>query len=412
MKWFTAYLVLFLFSIMADAKIKKAPMHLDLEATSKMYQRELTRRPMFTKFNLSPADRDIEVIIAIGKRNLDWLIFINQHLETPISFTKPGSLTGIPITEPKKYSGNLTLQRYQEFLKTLPAEMKEVLVDGKPFTPSPPVEVETYLKLGNEMDKIYQTATRWKLMQPYLDYYSQNRQNDIRGYYFLKDIPDLDSKLTNFATLPDEEREKIRTWLVNICFNTWADETTCKIELSIAESQSLVDFKNLYIGRSAGVFNEYYKIQNPRPELVWTSENPLLATLPFKIPGIAAIQDFLAFNIEDEWKWNDWQFKLDFREEADVHVDFQPGVTPHVNELGGNSIVMDSNSPLTEWDVQWTIRHEFGHVLGLPDCYVEFYDKDEGVMINYQIDTSDMMCSRMGKMNQRIYDEMKVHYLK
>jgi len=52
---------------------------------------------------------------------------------------------------------------------------------------------------------------------------------------------------------------------------------------------------------------------------------------------------------------------------------FEPGVTPHVNGIGGRIITMDANAPLDDYDVSWTIRHEYGHVLGFPDCYVEFY---------------------------------------
>ncbi len=53
---------------------------------------------------------------------------------------------------------------------------------------------------------------------------------------------------------------------------------------------------------------------------------------------------------------------------------FQKGVTPHVNRLGGNVIIMDAAASIEEYAIRWAIRHEYGHVLGLPDCYFEFYD--------------------------------------
>lgn len=73
---------------------------------------------------------------------------------------------------------------------------------------------------------------------------------------------------------------------------------------------------------------------------------------------------------------------------------------------------MDSNTDIQEYGVRWTIRHEFGHILRLPDCYTEFYDTKEQVMVNYQLDTTDLMCSRAGLMNERIYQELKKHYQK
>jgi hypothetical protein len=76
----------------------------------------------------------------------------------------------------------------------------------------------------------------------------------------------------------------------------------------------------------------------------------------------------------------------------------------------GNTIVIDRNTDIDEYEVRWTIRHEFDHVLRLPDCYIEFYDQELGAAVNYQIDTSDLMCSRAGNINQRIVDELKRVY--
>ena len=55
---------------------------------------------------------------------------------------------------------------------------------------------------------------------------------------------------------------------------------------------------------------------------------------------------------------------------------------------------------------QWTIRHEYGHVLGLPDCYIEFYDEDLGLMIHYQLDVTNLMSSRRGKLQQKQFDQL------
>ena len=75
-----------------------------------------------------------------------------------------------------------------------------------------------------------------------------------------------------------------------------------------------------------------------------------------------------------------------------------------------NSLTMDANQSLAEYHVRWTIRHEFGHTLGFPDCYVEFYDTSTQEMISYQVDTSNLMCSRRGKLQEKHYNELKRVY--
>ena len=73
---------------------------------------------------------------------------------------------------------------------------------------------------------------------------------------------------------------------------------------------------------------------------------------------------------------------------------------------------MDANAPLTEYDVKWTIRHEYGHVLGFPDCYLEFWDKELKAIVSYQLDTSDLMCSRRGHLKQRHFDALRDAYFR
>lgn len=41
------------------------------------------------------------------------------------------------------------------------------------------------------------------------------------------------------------------------------------------------------------------------------------------------------------------------------------------------------------------LKHEFGHVLGFPDCYIEYYDEKEQKLIYYELPekTTNIMCS-------------------
>lgn len=222
----------------------------------------------------------------------------------------------------------------------------------------------------------------------------------------------MNSSLRPPPALPSERQTAIREWLLGMCLNNFGVlDGKCPGRVQAAvRSGDLPGFYQRMLSRSEAVWEEFFELWVVRRDVTWTS--PESAAIPFLYPGSAVVMRFLG-NIEDEWRWGSWRLVLDFRidQENIPQVVFRPGVTPNVNEVGGNIITMDANAPLDEWDVQWTIRHEFGHVLGFPDCYLEFYVPEEQVIVNYQIDPTNLMCSRSGKLQEQHYRRMRdAHY--
>jgi hypothetical protein len=145
----------------------------------------------------------------------------------------------------------------------------------------------------------------------------------------------------------------------------------------------------------------------------WKGSAPELMDVPFVNPQTNEIANFLKTNVENEWRFDRWRLQVsfgDFNPIYTTHIEFKPGVTPNVNALAGNIITMDANTPLTEYNVQWTIRHEYGHTLGFPDCYLEFYDEEARQIVSYQLDISNIMCSRRGHIQATHFNELKRLY--
>ena len=106
-----------------------------------------------------------------------------------------------------------------------------------------------------------------------------------------------------------------------------------------------------------------------------------------------------------------WKLGVDFSSVTNaIELVWRPGSTPHVPYLGSNQIIMDANTSVHEWEVQWTLKHEFGHNLGFPDCYLEFYEPETKLIVAYQMDLTDLMCSRKGNIKKRHIDELQRVY--
>lgn len=391
--------------------------HYDLDMTGREYEKAVRAQEQLNllegrQLNSSP---ELEVILEFGRRNMDWVAHINQNRkgQPPLSLSSAATQQAFPIESPRIYNAQIIRQQYDDLLPKLPAEMRKVLVENGAFTDVPPVDEKTFIDFGIQADRIYQLAARWRLMEPYLDALAQRKKNDIRGYYFLSRVDGLKDKLDKFNQLPVKTQAQFREWLLNICVMMDPD-STCQNLLSQAQAKSqLADFYSHYEGNARATWDSYFAIEQGRPDVQWPQDAPMLMRVPFARPVSQDVVDFLRNNIEDEWHWNGWQLRLNFVQSDDedtTHVVFVPGVTPNVNGLSGSTITMDANAPLTEYNVQWTIRHEYGHTLGFPDCYLEFYDRDSGRIISYQFDITNLMCSRRGHLNEGHFQQLKRVY--
>jgi hypothetical protein len=391
----------------AFEEVQAKEVRLPLDLSSSEYELLLkTQAKYFKSFNA-----DIEKILKVGKRNLDWLKKINETQNPKLSFWGPNFRTGFPLEEPKKYNQQTVVSEFSVKLRDLPEVMKQVLLSDSEIPSNMPLPKDQYLEWGRIIDKSYQNAARWKLMRQYLPALEQRRQQDIRGWYFLQRDPMALEKMRNYSKLPAKDQADLKEKLTSVCFNTRGDFKFCQSEFTtFARRNQLLMFFEMYKNNSQKIWDDYFVI-NPNQTLDSARLNSKGMSVSFKPTESLPMQEFLRSHLQSEWQWEGWKLSLVFEAVLGaVEVLWTPGATPHVPYLGSHQIVMDANTSIFEWEVQWTIKHEFGHNLGFPDCYNEFYEAETGLIVAYQMDLTDLMCSRKGNIKKRHIDELNRVY--
>lgn len=385
--------------------------HVDIGADGTAYEQLLDRnQERISLFSMN----SLSDILDMGKRNLDYLKLVNANRKNTISLSNEATQQGFPIDAPKIYNPTMIRQNYVNLQKDMPKALADVIFGKSPLPTTLVVSDEEYIEWGLKADRVYQSAARWLLMEPWLPQLKARRAEDIRGYYFMTRIPDVLTKLDKIQTLPADEQANMKTWLVMLCGNTNATYPSCTNAMNQAVAAGKAkEFYQRYLPAGQKLWDGmmYIPADGRFPDVQWNADADV--RVPFARTNEPAVNDFLSKNIEEEWqRGTDFVLKVDFdsKSTSAIRITWEPGTTPHVPYLGASEIVMDANAPLTEYDVQWTIRHEFGHNLGFPDCYVEFYDESIQAMMSYQIDITDLMCSRKGHLKDRHVEEMKKVY--
>jgi hypothetical protein len=191
------------------------------------------------------------------------------------------------------------------------------------------------------------------------------------------------------------------------------EEKECKEVLTRAIGRgNTLNFYQRLINDAELMYQSFFKVSSGRPEIYWNKEKTKLFS-PFLTPSQIEVKNWLVENIQDEWKGTDFNLVLDFKESSEKpipHIEFKSGVTAHVDKIAGDTITIDQDHSINNYAQRWTIRHEYGHVLGFPDCYLEFYDVNEGAMIYYEIDIDNIMCSRHGSLKIEHIEKLKTLY--
>jgi hypothetical protein len=383
----------------------------DLEASSLSYPAEL-KGPMTFSSDPEEPNQEWTQVLQTGPRNLQWLALLNANRAPAdkIQLVVPGSAVGIPIEDPIKYNDLLLSRRWKLIQKDIPEALKNILLTNVALPTTLPVDLETYKVWAKKIDSLYSLGIRWRGMKTNIPYFREQRVYDFRGLHYLTkmDATDLKNKLANFDSLSVDDQKNLQEWTTQVCTNAVLHRDVCEQEfINSKADHKLNEWLQSHLADSQKAYDSFFAVAVKRTDMTVAGTD---LHIPFHPHNEDRVTQFVKSNVEDEWKWLQGRLILDLNQSALVNIQLMPGVVPHVNDVAGNNITLNSEIALDSWDAQYTIRHEFGHVLGFLDCYIEFWDDAEQAFISYQFDLTNIMCSRAGRFNQRNASELKSAY--
>lgn len=338
---------------------------------------------------------DLATPLKESKEFLHWFKELNltraqeglHKLEVPLSHKPTYS-----IDKPAKYNEETILEDYRLAIEATPDNYQSVELSD-----------EEILNLYSKYRRVYTRAVRWKRRVKYLKNYEHYAYKDIRGFYFLSKMNDLEDKLRQYKSLEASEQKEFEKLLIGLCHNSEAKANCIKEFNKRKRRNKLFKYYNKYLPGAQRRYNRYFQITRPRSDMSFAGNSYFL---PFRPYADQEVQSWIERVVPQYWNHQGSQVELEENSEAWAYMRFKKDVTPNVRS--GNRLTMNSDTFDYSLRDAKTFAHEIGHVLGFPDCYVEFYDPEVKAMIFYSIDPYNIMCnSSLGSVKEIHFHELQ-----
>ena len=257
-------------------------------------------------------------------------------------------------------------------------------------------------KQAEDLFRLYVGSRRFEDQKCSFNNLVQKKKNDIRPYLSLQKIcPQTDSGSNCHEA--DFERtsvnkKRLMDNTLNLC-QSFNNIVNCLAEYKINQSnhtEALMAnryYKRFEIERFNSLFqlrpNHFkYDCQRDSDKTIMT-----IKILDHFIDHDKLI-DLLSY-VESTWTRNNFAIKFELVSENVAGV---VSIVPTEKGISyvpdnNNRIVYLSNSNDNE-SAKRVLAHEFGHVLGFPDCYIEFFDDTKNELVYYEISQkNNIMCT-------------------
>ena len=266
-----------------------------------------------------------------------------------------------------------------------------------------PTEVESIL--AGDLYHLYQNANRFESLKCSLSQLTRNKGADLRPYFSLSDFclkKTGSSSCSLDMTVEDDTEQRFLYEKTMALCRSFKNDVSCQADWILSkkndETHKIV---RLYQERfQLERFETLFKLRTNHLRFSCVKEER--TSMKIKVfQGaweIETLKNMLSYVTK---QWTNEHFKLEFEIVQDQSLPNET-VVEIVPTKSFNSFVVDDNPRIVHLSdkldfgtKQKVLAHEFGHVLGFPDCYIEFFDEKEKELVYYEQgrDDTNIMCS-------------------
>ncbi|MEA9357076.1 hypothetical protein SHI21_12700 [Bacteriovorax sp. PP10] len=282
-------------------------------------------------------------------------------------------------------------------------DMEKKLIDIKAS-----ITLATAENLGNTAEDLfylYQNAMRFEGQKCSFPLMTKKKFQDVRPYLEMSDFciekngDGLCSSET-IVNLTPAESKFVEEKVIKLCKAFDSSDVNCQAQYIIKKQNRTIPalvslyqkkFQTERYDRLFSLRDSHLKFQCQNNEDVTTMTLKVYSQ-HLDVYSISVLTRF----VSDTWSRGNFRLAIDIVDHpgSDV-VEILPSTT-------GVSYVPDNNnrkvflSSIVDFETQKKVlAHEFGHVLGFPDCYTEFFDNQNKDLVYYEIskENTNLMCS-------------------
>ena len=360
----------------------------------------------------------LDEILEASQFNLKWLDQINEareHAHRPLlDFTIGGVFPDIvpPAHQtpdsPERYNGKTLLAEFQTLKQRAPftfqSGIKGIFLRTGDALPMSDQEFASWTRT---LDYLSTRVNRWRNVNAKLEHYKKAAVHDLRGLIYLSAYPGgAEAVLKRFSSLDPSRKLRLRIAMIQLCQNSGKSYLFCQSEFyqfstSLPQGYWQNDLTSLYrkyLPSAQMVWKSHFNITQVSKNIHWSPRNHQL-TAVFSASADPELRHWVKQSLETAWKLGPFHVKIQFNNRVDpqlLQLHFISGIVPHTDGAGGNQIFLDANLSYRQKNSTQILQHEFGHLLGFPDCYVQFYDESNQTVVYYSLQKNNLMCNRNG----------------